>query len=298
LKKCNRCGTELTHGQQICHHCGKPQERLRRVRCRNCGAVGERSLAVCPACGEALRQDWLRPLSLVLALIAIVALGLLVGPWLLRQVDRWQPGQAISTVQAMVSDVPVLVDVPTLTPSLTPSPTPTPTNTPTNTPVPTATPRPTLTATPTNTPSPTSTYTPSPTPTRTRRPPTPTRPTNTPTPAPTVAPPLPSEPEDGAPFGSGSIFRLAWSSSHLLRTDQCYLVKVRYVHQGVEVTLPVCVQETFWWVDKALYLQADQETDRVYHWTVQVVQITTDAEGQDVYTPLGPPSEEWSFYWR
>jgi hypothetical protein len=76
------------------------------------------------------------------------------------------------------------------------------------------------------------------------------------------------------------------------------LVSVRYTHSGAEVNLPVCVQATQWWVDKALYLQADQETDRVYFWDVRTVRKETDAEGNETYVPLGPPSEEWSFYWR
>lgn len=298
MKKCKRCGTNLSQGQLICHHCGKHQERTRRVRCQNCQAVADRGHEVCPACGETLRQDWVRPLSIGAALIVVIALALLVGPWLVRQVGLWQPGRTVATVQAFASEVPVLVQVPTLTPSLTPSITPSPTPTPTNSPVPTSTPQPTLTPTPTSTPTPTLTSTASPTPTATRRPATPTRPTDTPTPAPTVAPPMPTEPEDETPFGSGSIFRLAWRSNHTLKADECFLVRIRYTRQGSQVIMPVCVQQTYWWVDEGLYLQADQETDRVYYWTVQIVRKATDEDGNEVYTPLGPASEEWSFYWR
>jgi hypothetical protein len=232
------------------------------------------------------------------AFFLVVALVLTVGPLLIQGLERFRPSKAINTVQAMASDVPVLVEVPTLTPSLTPSITPSPTNTPTPTPTSTPTPAPSLTPTPTFTPTPTPTETPSPTPTSTRRPPTPTQATDTPTPLPTVAPPTPLEPEDGVPFGEGANFRLAWRSSHTLKPDECYLVTLRYTHSGSEVQLPVCVQETYWWVDDALYLQADQETDRVYYWSVRVVRKEIDEERNETYVPLGPPSEELSFYWR
>ncbi len=299
MKKCSRCGTELLTGQLVCPHCGKHQRRPRQVRCRHCGTVSSRTFFVCPSCGEPLRQDWVRPLLVGGGLVLAVAVVLIVGPWLLRGLGQFQPSRAISTVQAMASEVPVLIEVPTLTPSLTPSVTPTPTHTPTSTPTPSVTPSPTLTATPTETPSPTPTETASPTPTRTRLPATATAlPTETATPLPTVAPPTPLEPEDGAPFGERDTFRLAWGSSHTLARDECFLVTVRYTHNAAEVRLPICVQATHWWVDDALYLQADQETDRVYYWSVSVARKQTDADGMESFVPLGPSSEEWSFYWR
>jgi hypothetical protein len=245
-----------------------------------------------------LREDWFRPVLIASVLVVAVALVVLVGPWLLRQLESFRPSLALGTVQAVASEVPLLVEIPTLTPSLTPSITPTPTNTPTTTPTPSSTPSPTLTPTPTATPTDTPTATASPTPTRTRRPATPTLPADTPTPAPTVAPPILVEPEEGVPFAENDIFKVAWRSSHTLKPDECYLVTIRYTHQGAEVRLPVCVQETFWWVDHALYLQADQETGRVYYWSVRVVRKETDADGNEAFAPLGPPSEEWSFYWR
>lgn len=232
------------------------------------------------------------------ALIAVLVLIFTVGPGLLQSLGRFRPAGAISTVQAMASDVPVLIEVPTLTPSLTPSVTPTSTNTPTSTPTPSVTPSPTLTPTPTWTPTSTETPTATPTPTRTRQPATPTVPTDTPTPLPTVPPPVPFEPEDGAPFAGRDTFRLAWQGRHTLKPDECYLVTIRYTNKGAEVDLPVCVQDTFWWVDKALYLQADQETDRVYYWSVRVVRKETDSDGNQTYVPLSPFTDEWSFYWR
>lgn len=307
MKKCSRCGHELLTDQLVCPHCGKPQREPRRVRCRYCGTISSQGLRVCPSCGESLRQDWLRPLLLGGGALLAIVLVLLVGSWLLRWLEGFQPSQAIGAVQAMASEVPVLVEVPTLTPSLTPSLTPTPTPTPTSTPEPSATPIPTLTPTPTWTPTPEPTGTSTPTPTRTRAPvtttpsPTPTStvvPTQTPTPVPPIRPPVPIEPEDGAPHGQGSIFRLGWQSSHTLKRDECYLVNLRYTHAGAPVIVQVCVQQTSWWVDESLYGQADQETDRVYFWSVQVARKSTDAEGKEAYVPLSPASEEWRFYWR
>lgn len=298
MKKCGRCGTEMQTGQLVCPHCGKPQRRPRRVRCRYCGAVTNRDLQVCPSCGESLREDWLWPVLIALVLVVAVALAVFIGPWLFRELGKFRPSVAIGTVQAVASEVPVLIEVPTLTPSLTPSTTPTPTNSPTPTPTPSSTPSPTLTPTPTATPTHTPTATASPTPTRTRRPATPTVPTDTPTPAPTVPPPVLVEPEDGAPFAQNDIFRVAWRSSHTLKPDECYLVTIRYTHQGSEVRLPVCVQQTHWWVDKALYLQADQETARVYYWSVQVVRKGLDEDGSEIFVPLSVSSAERSFYWR
>jgi hypothetical protein len=51
-------------------------------------------------------------------------------------------------------------------------------------------------------------------------------------------------------------------------------------------------------MDKALYLQADQETDRVYYWSVQVVRKGIDEDGDESFVPLSMSSEERSFYWR
>jgi hypothetical protein len=47
-----------------------------------------------------------------------------------------------------------------------------------------------------------------------------------------------------------------------------------------------------------LYGEADQETNRVYYWSVRVVRMGTDDEGREIYVPLSPPSEERRFYWR
>lgn len=233
------------------------------------------------------------------AIIAGVALVYLSGAWLGERLAGLKPAEAVSTVRAMVSDVPDFVEVPTLTPSLTPSITPSPTNTPTITPSPTPTLTPTPTHTPTHTPSPTPTETPSPTATRVRPSATPTRPTATPTPLPTVAPPVSVEPQDRAPYdGARAIIRLAWQSRHTLERDECYQVQVRWTEKGAPAATEVCVQETQWFVDRALYLRADQETDRLYSWRVRIVRKETGDGGAAVYVPLGPFGEERSFYWR
>ena len=293
----------MLDGQAVCPHCGKPQRQPRQVHCRYCGSVGSRGLEVCPNCGEPLRQDWLRPI--LIASIAVVFLGSAYfgGSWLVERLASFRPAAAVGTVQALVSDVPGFVEVPTLTPSLTPSTTPTPTPTPTTTPTPTQTPLPTLTytptPTPTNTPTATPTDTPLPTPTRVRPSATPTPPPPTPTPLPTVVPPVLLLPEDGAPYdGEKAIIKLSWQSRHTLESDECYLVSVRWTEGGAPAATAVCVQQTQWFADASLYLRADQETDRVYYWSVRVVQGQLDDDGQATYTPLSPASEERSFFWR
>jgi hypothetical protein len=261
--------------------------------------MSSKGLELCPHCGEQLRQDWLRPVLVAAVFVVVVASVMLVGPHLLQGLEDFRPGRAIGTVQAMASEVPVLVDVPTLTPSLTPSITPSPTSTPTSTPTPSITPSPTLTPTPTPTFTPTPTETPSPTPTNTRRPAAPTRPPPTPTPLPTVPAPVALVPEDGVSFGGeDAIIQLAWQSNHTLAPEECFLLTVGYVQNGARVELSMCLRDTQWWVDRGLYLQADQETDRAYHWWVRVAREETDENGEATYVPLGPPSPERTFYWR
>lgn len=252
---------------------------------------------MCPHCGERLRQAWLRPVLVAAGFAVIVILALLVGPRLLRSLGDLSHARAVSTVQSIAGHLPVLVKVQTLTPTLTPSITPSPTSSPTSTPTPSVTPLPTLTPQPTFTPTPIPTDTPSPTPTRTRRPATPTRPQPTPTPALTVPAPIPLEPEDGSSYGENSIFRILWQSYHVLGPDECFLLTVSYVRNQAEVELSMCVQETQWWVDDSLYLQADQETGRAYHWWVTVVRKEIDGEGNVNYVPLGPACDEQTFYW-
>ena len=257
---------------------------------------------MCPACGEPLRHDWLRPILIGLAAGAGLVLGVLLVLWLRQTLSSFRPAIAVSTVQAAASEVPVFVEVPTLTPSVTPSVTPTPTTTPSPTPTPSNTPSPTLTPTPTSTPSPTSTSTPTATSTKawpTWTPEPKETPTATVTPKPIVAAPILKEPEDGAPYdGATAKIKLGWTSSYTLSPDEYYEVSVRYTHLGGEVILPVRVQQPYWFMDRSLYLQADQETDRVYYWKVHLVREETDANGEEEYVPFSLESEEWSVYWR
>jgi len=302
LRKCSRCGTDILAGQLVCPHCGKPQRQPRQVRCRYCGTVSSQSHNVCPSCGERLRHDWLRPILLTVAVITGLVLGAVAAPWLRSSLSKFRPSVAVSRVQAVASEVPVLMEVPSVTPSLTPSITPTPTNTPTTTPTPTMTSVPTLTPTPTETPTATSTPTPTPTPTRvwpTWTPKPRASPTATPTPRPTIAPPALVQPEEAAPLdGESAIIKLTWSSAHTLKPGECYLVALRWTEAGAPAGTSVCVQETSWFVPEALYLRADQETDRAYYWSVQVVQSQTDADGNASYVPLSLSSEERSFHWK
>ncbi len=212
--------------------------------------------------------------------------------------DLIQPAKVVSQVQSLPY---TMIKVPSVTPTLTPSITPTPTNTPTVTPTPSLTPTPTPTFTPTETPTPTLTATPTPTLTSTPAPTrkataTPTAPAATP--VPTVAPPVPVEPGNGSPHSQNDTFRLGWQSNYTLKPDECYLVVVRYTHQGNPVELPICVQETYWYVDKGLYGLADQETKRAYYWSVRLARKGVDADGKETFTPFSPPSAEWVFNWE
>ena len=124
-------------------------------------------------------------------------------------------------------------------------------------------------------------------------------PTETPTPEPTPVPPTLLEPEDGEGYGGrDAIIKLVWTSSHTLKPSECYLVTVRWTEQGAMAANEVCVQETLWFMPESLYLRADQETDRVYFWSVEVARRSTDSEGNQRFVPFSQASEEWSFHWR
>ena len=122
---------------------------------------------------------------------------------------------------------------------------------------------------------------------------------DTPTPVPTVPPPSLVTPKDGAPFnGESAIIKLTWSSTHFLLPDQYYELLLRWTQDGTPASQPVYVQETFWFVDRALYLRADLDTEREYLWSVGIVQRQLGADEDATYVPLGPPSEERAFTWQ
>jgi hypothetical protein len=60
----------------------------------------------------------------------------------------------------------------------------------------------------------------------------------------------------------------------------------------------VCVQDTLWFMPESLYLRADQETDRLYAWSVDLARRKTDANDNVRFEPFSPASEEWTFHWR
>ncbi len=249
-----------------------------------------------------MQHDWLRPTLYSAVVLLGIALGVWIGNWLHHGLNLFQPSAVASAVQEVAEGLPKVVVVPSATPTLTPSVTPTPSLTPTPTPTPSLTPTPTQTPTPTETPSPTPTETPTPTATRvwptwTPKP----RASATPTPSPTAAAAAPvlSEPENMARFdGEKAIIKLAWSSNYFLQPDQCYLVTLRWTERGAPASNLTCVQDKNWFVDDALYLRADQETERVYYWSVRIVRRGTDADGARTYTPVSAASEERFFYWK
>ena len=302
MKKCGRCGTEIQIWQTVCPHCGKPQQRTGHVRCRYCGTVSRGDLEVCPRCGEALQRGWIQPILRILAIVAGLALvlGLTVGLALLvrQALDRIQLAQVVSQVQSLPD---TMIKVPSVTPTLTPSTTPTPTNTPTVTPTPSLTPTPTPTFTPTATPTPTLTATPTPTLTFTPKPT--RRATATPaaataTPLTPVAPPVLVEPESGSTHSPDATFRLGWTASNTLKSDECFLITIRWTQEGNAAAMPICVQEPYWYVQKdALYGKADQQTGRAYYWSVRLARKGVGADGKETYIPFSSHSAEWVFYW-
>jgi hypothetical protein len=112
-------------------------------------------------------------------------------------------------------------------------------------------------------------------------------------------PPTILRPEDEAVFsGAGASIELAWTSDHILTPNEYFEVILRYTQQGARVELPVYVQSASWFVDEALYLAADQETNRIYYWRVRLVRKVTDEDGNVDYVPLSGASVERSFHWR
>jgi hypothetical protein len=161
------------------------------------------------------------------------------------------------------------------------------------------TPTPTPSPTPTSTPTPT--FTPTPEPTVTRVQPSAT-PTPSPSPAPTAPPPELIKPEDLATFsGPDTPIELAWTSSHTLDADECYLVTLSWSQGGSRALTQTCTQGTSWQVHEVkptLHGLADQSTDRLYTWSVRLARFENDADGNQITVPIGAPSEERSFYWR
>jgi RNA polymerase subunit RPABC4/transcription elongation factor Spt4 len=299
VRTCSQCGSAILTGQLVCPGCGRPQRKPRQVRCRYCGAAGSRELVLCPACGERLQSSWLRPILYGAAIIAAVLMGLVAAQGLHRTWDDIRPMVAVSTMQAFASEVPGLfVVVPTVTPSLTPSPTVPPTRTPTATPTPSLTPTPTPTETPSPTPTPEPTSTPTPSPTRLRVTRAPTLPAPTRTPAPTLPAPVPLTPEDGVTYRENAQIMISWRSDYATAGDDFFELILRFTHNGQEVRLPSYLQVPYWYVSKDLYLEADQETGRLYEWSVRVVRKTTDSGGKVVYIPLSASSVEKAFYWK
>jgi hypothetical protein len=115
-----------------------------------------------------------------------------------------------------------------------------------------------------------------------------------------IAPAVLLQPEDNAPFFNGerANITLVWASSHSLKTDECYQVTLRWTERGAPANSLICVRETSWFVPNALYLRADQETERKYSWSVRLVKGSTGPDGSTNYIPLSAPSVEWSFYWQ
>jgi hypothetical protein len=98
--------------------------------------------------------------------------------------------------------------------------------------------------------------------------------------------------------GEKAVIKVVWASSYTLKSDECYLVSVSWSRQGSIQGTETCVQSTSWFVDAWLYLQADQESGRLYHWTVRIARRGNDAQGNNIFIPLSPSSEARTFSWK
>jgi hypothetical protein len=98
--------------------------------------------------------------------------------------------------------------------------------------------------------------------------------------------------------GENARIELAWSGNHTLQPNECYQVILRWTEDGETRGTSVCMQSTSWFVDKMLWLRADQATGRVYNWSVRLARKDKDTTGAEVYVPLGPPSAERAFSWN
>jgi hypothetical protein len=116
---------------------------------------------------------------------------------------------------------------------------------------------------------------------------------------PTVAPPALVRPEDQSVFrGQTASIELVWRSSHTLKPDECYVIVLRWTEGGAPASERRCIQATSWFVDSQLYLRADQETERLYQWSVSLARKQTDPEDGEQFVPFSPSSEEWLFFWK
>ncbi len=132
--------------------------------------------------------------------------------------------------------------------------------------------------------------TPMPTPTAT------VNPHATPTPIPPYpAPPLLSPPDGAVLIGDGTPILLQWASVSILRDNEWYELTLRQPGGGV-YSATVRTRATAWRVPPEL-LPPPDAAEHDFYWQVQVVQETTDAEGQVVYHRAGLPSEIRTFTW-
>lgn len=283
METCRWCGAPISSEETVCPECGV---RLRResTRCPRCKEYIRADLAVCPHCGEELGKRRI-PWKLISALGGI--------------------GLAAIVIYAVVSFVPLPINVPLV--AAIPSPTateallpPTATSTatprpPTETPTATATFTPVITATATITE--VATVTPaegeSPAPAETA--------TATPTETPAFRYPAPRllAPVDGEAFsGSGERIELRWEPVGALAKDEYYSVRLSYVNKKGETVDGVVAwvrnEAIPWRVEETYYGDLSLQ-ERGVGWQIRVV---WDPDGDGLGEPISPPSDRWSFTWR
>jgi len=106
------------------------------------------------------------------------------------------------------------------------------------------------------------------------------------------------KPENEAVFtGEHERIILSWIPAQPLGQDEWFVVSLRWLENGQLQYGGAQVQEPQWPVAEFYYGRADQP-ERRYEWDVEVVRITTDAQGNQISQVLSPKSETRSFYWR
>ena len=106
-------------------------------------------------------------------------------------------------------------------------------------------------------------------------------------------------PGNQTPFsGDNAQVVVQWQTKDGLPAGAVYRVTFEWTEGGVPVNhTPPGTTSTSMRVPLWLFGKADQPA-RQYHWSVQVVQVTTDGKGGERVIELSPPSPRWIFYWN
>jgi LysM repeat protein len=128
--------------------------------------------------------------------------------------------------------------------------------------------------------------------------PTPAQPVLPPTPVPYLPAPVVTGPGDGTTYrGDKEQIFLIWNTVPGMTADDKYQVIIRWTEQGaLQETSDLFTTATSIQAPPWLWGRADQP-DRKYQWFVRPVRVSTDGQGGQLVSPLGPASPTETFYW-